>query len=42
LASVARYLAGDKRERFTARQFRFASDFVRLGRPSVGVFQGSL
>ncbi len=41
LASVARYLAGDKRERFTAREFRCAGDFVRLGRPSIGVFQGS-
>jgi len=41
VGGVARYLAADKHERFTARDWRFATDFVRLGRPSAGTFQGS-
>jgi nitrite reductase/ring-hydroxylating ferredoxin subunit len=39
LAAAARYLAADKAERFTARSWRLATEFVREGKPSEGVFQ---
>ncbi|MCI0340458.1 MAG: hypothetical protein L0216_04805, partial [Planctomycetales bacterium] len=39
LAAAARYLAADKSERFTARAWRLAAEFVREGKPSEGVFQ---